>query len=138
MSDLSNATSPVTSSGGLPTGGYGDHQQQQQQPDQQGVAVGESGGQVPVDLRVGGQQPPTQQRAPVNGHLSGLQHSTESKHYLHCIILFLRFTGFKNFFDSKTDLKLTPHFLHSCFYFKIDVLWGLLKNVNQGAHKYTS
>ena len=59
---------------------HGGPELRQQQPDQQGVAVGESGGQVPVDLRVGGQQPPTQQRAPVNGHLSGLQHSTESKH----------------------------------------------------------
>lgn len=83
LSDLSNATSSVTSSGSLQQhppgpGGYGEHQQQQ--PDQQGVAVGESGGQVPVDLRVGGQQPPPQQRAPVNGHLSGLQHSAESKH----------------------------------------------------------
>ena len=96
----------MTSSGGLPTGGYGDHQQQQ--PDQQGVAVGESGGQVPVDLRVGGQQPPTQQRAPVNGHLSGLQHSTESKHspLYYYIFMFLATNGYNGLAEYDNILGL--------------------------------
>ena len=66
LSDLSNATT----SSGVPTGGYGG-------PPSGGGGTGENGtsgveNQVPVDLRVGGQQPPQRQQ-------NGLLHHPESK-----------------------------------------------------------